>query len=269
MYVSDLFDRHGNPLQFNAFKNKFNLGSFPFTFFTGLINCIPNNWRAELNIIHDQPHLSFFEIALKHTSLSQFLYSYFIKLIVSPPTCITRWNAEIAINDSQWKNIFKAPFVSVREARIQYFQFRCVNRILGTNYLLYRMHLSSTPLCSFCNAADESIIHIFWECPLISSFILDVERAVFGRQFFFSRTDILFCYKFIAKHPFNFLIYYLKHYIFTKRTESESLCCNEFLYKFKFVLKVEKYISQSKTTKSKTNFEELKNAFGYCELLFI
>ena len=222
-FVSDLFDLAGSPLQFNAFKAKFHLDNFPFTIFIGLVTSIPVEWRHRdaVNITH-QPHLSWFDRVLLSNSLSQFLYTHFVKLVATPPTCINRWNAAYNIDDDHWKNIFKAPFLSVREAKIQYFQFRCVHRILGTNSLLFQMNLSSSPLCSFCNSIKESINHIFWDCPQISSFILDVERAVFGNQFIFSCTDILFCYKFIARHPYNFLIYYMKYYIFSKRSEGET-----------------------------------------------
>ena len=242
-FVSDLFDLTGSSLQFNAFKAKFHLDNFPFTIFIGLVTSIP-------------------------VFLSWFFYTHFVKLVATPPTCINRWNVAHNIDDDHWKNIFKAPFLSVREAKIQYFQFRCVDRILGTNSLLFQMNLSTSPLCSFCNSINESINHIFWDCPRISSFILDVERAVFGNQFIFSCTDILFCYKFIARHPYNFLIYYMKYYIFSKRSESETLSCEEFPHKFKFNIRVKKYISNSQTNEKTIKFQSLESAFAHCNFLF-
>ena len=140
-----------------------------------------------------------------------------------------------------WHSIFWAPFALLRETKLQYFQFRFLNRILGTNYYLHLMNLRNDALCTFCNHAVEMIDHLFWDCDTVSSFYLNVEQSIFGRQFVFFKTGYFFSYKFLRNHPYNFLIFHLKYFIFSKKLDNKTPTLNDFLYKLKFSLNVEKY----------------------------
>ena len=129
------------------------------------------------------------------------------------------------------------------------------------------MKILDNPRCSFCGRFDETILHLFWECSIVSSFILDVEQTIFARQFMFSKKDILFGYNMSLNHPYNFFIFHLKYFIFNVKLSTQSLVAANFLHKFKFALKVEKEL-KSKTAKSHISYNQLKDAFKCCNLLF-
>lgn len=77
-------------------------------------------------------------------------------------------------------------------------------------------------------------------------FFLDGSQEMFfKRQFFFSKEDIYFGY--MRRHPYNFLILNVK-----------------------FSIEVEKSISRSNCGKTKhyVSYEELKEAFTDCDMLF-
>ena len=64
-----------------------------------------------------------------------------------------------------------------------------------------------------------------------------------------------------------FLILHLKYYIFSKKLEEKLPMVNDFVYKFKFILQVERNLSGN-ICKPSFTVNELKNAFQNCSLLF-
>lgn len=123
------------------------------------------------------------------------------------------------------------------------------------------MKLTGSPLCTFCKK-DETLDHLFWSCHIVSSFILDVEIYFLKRQFTFSKEDIFFGYCRFIKHPFNFLIFHLKHYIFQCKLRNEFPTINEFCYKLKFLLEVEKQISVRSKSKRFFHYDDLCKSFN-------
>lgn len=101
-------------------------------------------------------------------------------LYFSPYTCLNKWTRydDFDLSDEQWRNIFLIPFFSFRESKVQYFQFRFIYRIIGTNNLLHRMQIKDNRLCIFCSICEETIDHLFWGCEIISSFILDIKQSI-------------------------------------------------------------------------------------------
>ena len=243
-YVADFFDHRGNPLTFTHFKQKFNLEAFPFTLYWGLINSIPRNWRGIGCGPTEVPNGNFTWVqrALQVSSLSQFVYNTCLKTIVTEPTALKKWSAELDnFNNYNWRNIWRMPWVSVRETKLSYFQFRFLHRILPTNRLLTLMGKVNSNMCSFCDKEVETLNHLFWACSYTSKFILDVELKVLKRQFFFTKDDIFFGFRNQSSHPYNFLIVHLKYYIFSKKMQEKLPEIDEFYYKFKFALQVEEY----------------------------
>ena len=49
--------------------------------------------------------------------------------------------------------------------KLHVFQCKVLNNALYLNKHLYIFKLSDTKLCSFCNQKDETIIHLFANCP--------------------------------------------------------------------------------------------------------
>lgn len=267
MFVKDLFNTSNRPIPINAFKDRYSLDVLPFTILFGIITAIPNEWKSRLGETTldapDHPIQSLHTIPF----LSRFIYTKLITSQAVIPTATRKWNLIFTITDRQWKTIFQAPFYSVRDSKVQYLQFRFIHRILGTNHLLYNMNITDNPRCSFCGRHDETLLHIFWECSVTSNFILDVEQAIFGYQFIFSKRDICFGYNCSMNHPYNFLIFHLKNFIYSHKIANITLKCNEFIYKFKFLLQVEKELIP-KTGKSYCTYNRMKEAFSACNVLF-
>ena len=63
-----------------------------------------------------------------------------------------------------WKLIYKICFFAILDNNIIWFQYRLLNKILGTKEYLKKTKISTNSTCSLCQLHDESITHLFSEC---------------------------------------------------------------------------------------------------------
>ena len=57
---------------------------------------------------------------------------------------------------------------------MQMFQYKILHRILATNSKLFLYKIFESPLCSFCNSENESILHLFCECDITTGIWQDI-----------------------------------------------------------------------------------------------
>ena len=69
-----------------------------------------------------------------------------------------------------WNSIYMTPFKVLNDTKLLWFQFKINHRILGTNHILYKMGIKTSPLCSFCHSQNETIEHLFWDCTFSSAY---------------------------------------------------------------------------------------------------
>ena len=65
-----------------------------------------------------------------------------------------------------WSEYFVIMKRSCRDTYLRNFQFKFLHRIIATNSFLYKIKLKDTHLCTFCKANDETIEHLFFDCPI-------------------------------------------------------------------------------------------------------
>ncbi|KAJ8037561.1 hypothetical protein HOLleu_18404 [Holothuria leucospilota] len=99
---------------------------------------------------------------------------------------------------------------------------------LATNHLLFLMNKRENNLCTSCNLADESFSHLFGECGITSTVLLDIGQIILGQQFIFTKEDVFFGFKLNLLHPYNFLTFHIKYYIFSQKIKEEVPNVKEF-----------------------------------------
>ena len=61
-----------------------------------------------------------------------------------------KWITELNLQvNFGWKFVFNLPFYLTKDSKLQWFQFKIVHRIIGTNNLLSKMELKENDYCSF------------------------------------------------------------------------------------------------------------------------
>ena len=68
-----------------------------------------------------------------------------------------------------WKQIYVMPYKSTTDSTLRNFQYKYIQRIIGTNKYLFKCNLSNTNLCDMCSEHIETIEHLFWECKHIQT----------------------------------------------------------------------------------------------------
>jgi hypothetical protein len=164
------------------------------------------------------------------------------------PTSQQKWSVILnsEIEPSDWKIYYQLPFKITTDTSIQWFQVRILHRIIGTNYLLYKMKIKDNPFCTFCRKELETIEHIFWECERSKQLYkslknrfeslpeIDETVAIFG----FNNNNLL---------SENLLLTYTKLYLY----KSKQLLINPTMDGLKKFLKL--YYSYNKEAAVKCN----------------
>ena len=84
---------------------------------------------------------------------------------------LTKWEGELALNFDAGDSykFFISLYKCTRSTSVRAFQYLFIHRALVTNVQLFKWKMKETDLCTFCKNSPESIIHLFWHCPLISA----------------------------------------------------------------------------------------------------
>ena len=61
-----------------------------------------------------------------------------------------------------------------KSTKLVEFHFRFLHRRVPTNDFLTKIGLQDNDICTFCQDTSESSIHLFWSCPITSSFWKDI-----------------------------------------------------------------------------------------------
>ena len=173
--IRQLFDDTGHPLSYHTLINKYDIARFPFISYFGLIAAIPNEWkdryRLENLITCESPNESLLTKFINSKRPSKFVYIALRESKIVTPVSISKWSY-CSINFEDWRSIFLAVHSSVRETKIKAFQYKFLHRIIPTNKFLFSIHYLPTPNCSFCHIHVETLDHLFFNCPIITSFCL-------------------------------------------------------------------------------------------------
>ena len=91
-------------------------------------------------------------------------------------TAVNKWNTKYI--NLEWDRIFLKCRKTTSDVKLRWFQARLIHRILPTNVYLFLCKIKESPLCTFCNAENESITHLFWECPVVAQLWKRLEKLL-------------------------------------------------------------------------------------------
>ena len=162
-----------------------------------------------------------------------------------------KWNniLNIDLDENDWINIYKVCFRSLRRNDFIWFQFRLIQRILGTKAYLSKVKVSQSSQCSFCSMCDETICHLFTSCPKVCDFWLDL-RSWSQKDFnvFIELNPVTLIFGYIEfginLFPKNVLILCAKKYIFDCAYSNKTLSLKGFRVFFTGIYNDQKYIAK-------------------------
>ena len=170
-----MLDKEGEFIRYVDFQERVNFG-VNFVDFFGILSGIPDTWR---NIIKDNKsskideiYNPFITILKEKVKVTKVFYKILIEKIKEKPTeTQKKWQRKLDRNfdTDYWTYIFGLPFRITNDTKLQSFQFKINQRIYFTNSRLMKCKLLDTELCTFCGEAKETIVHLFSECPHVTT----------------------------------------------------------------------------------------------------
>ena len=64
---------------------------------------------------------------------------------------------------------FKICFKTIENNYVNWLQYKILTRILGIKTKLLKMKIKADSICRLCNLHDETILHLFVQCPKITA----------------------------------------------------------------------------------------------------
>ena len=91
-------------------------------------------------------------------------------------TAVVQWNKKYLELD--WDKIFMKCSKVTNDTKLRWFQARLIHRILPTNRFLFLCKIKESPLCTFCNTEEETLRHLFWDCPMVAQLWKKFEKII-------------------------------------------------------------------------------------------
>ena len=95
---------------------------------------------------------------------SKIAYQKLLKPLLSAPTAQRSLERVLKLTDIDWTKIYTLPRITTNESSFRTFQYKILNNILYLNERLFKFNMVESPLCSLCNQASESVLHLFCTC---------------------------------------------------------------------------------------------------------
>ena len=65
------------------------------------------------------------------------------------------------MDEDEWRNIYILTAKVTICTNLRILQYKILNNILYLNARLFKIHIVDSRLCSLCNSAEESVLHLF------------------------------------------------------------------------------------------------------------
>ena len=241
--LSDLLDENGNIFTFFEFKNKYKF-ECDFADFYSMKTAIPITEKKIPKCTEVNPTApeTMNKNIMEVTRVCRYVHNLSVQRIFNPPKSIDKWNSLLNTPNLDWPKIYLVPIRASLSTRIRYFQFKLIHRILEVNKYLKTINISISDLCSLCYKSEETIEHLFWDCPITRRFIADVQHLILDDKVTLSKINFLFGFYGSVGVQFNFIILYAKYYIFSSKCKNSTLSLNSFKCMLKHYRTVEQYM---------------------------
>ena len=172
--IKDLVANNGDFLSHRQLNSKFEK-NFPFTEYFGLMQAIPQKWKAIIKNGENIGYITPYTKLQNQQSAVKTVYSDLIDSNNLMATAINKWKKEQYQYDSTItsENLTKAIaniYKITNSTKLRSFQYRFLQKALVTNAHLTRYKIKPNNWCSLCEISKETIFHLFFDCVIVKTF---------------------------------------------------------------------------------------------------
>ncbi len=175
-----MVDEQGKILSHRDFCITFDI-DVNFLQYEATINAIPKAWLNTMKNAGEKvedPMPSYFRQIRKINKPSKMVYQTLRDNITTTNLKSEgKWTQklQLEVDEDFWQDVYTMPRICTKETRLITFQYKIATRILPTNKLLYKCKLKETQLCSLCEIYTETLEHLFFECTVTRSMLLELK----------------------------------------------------------------------------------------------
>ena len=158
-----------------------------------IVDAIPRAWKNIISdnrdafcenngTFRDQHLLCLTRIVSLERLSSKLIYIQIISKIKIKPTSETKISSKFENLELNWPKIHTVARHSTIDSYTRMFHFKCTHNILYLNRQLHSMGLAENRLCSYCAVQDETISHLFYECPKTVDLWTQLQHRLSGIQ---------------------------------------------------------------------------------------
>ena len=271
-FVNDLVG-HNSLLSYEEFKNKYHYVDTNFLEYYGITCALPPQWKRVITGLKlDEITNELISRLKKDKKPCKYFRKIFTDNISETPERVQlKWEFDLEENFDNWNYLHSLTFRVTKNTKLQNFQFRLVHRILGTNSFLYKCKIKETELCTFCNEAKETFLHLFYECFCTKNIWLGLIeflnkcgyeiQNISAKEVIFDDVDILDQYNTV-----NHIILLAKYYIYRCRCTNTIPTIKGLLEYLKYYIRIEKisadYVSPSQKDRFIEKWVPVETALG-------
>ena len=151
----------------------------------------------------------------------------------------------IDITPDEWAKYYKTPRIITDDSKLINFQFKLNHRIIYTNTRLMQCGKKETELCTFCNSARETILHLFCECvhsKNLWNYILNLLYIHCNVYIQLYSTVLLFgVVESDRNKEINFILLLCRYFIYVCKLRETTPTVESFLSFLRYYRKIEEY----------------------------
>jgi hypothetical protein len=211
---------------------------------------IPKQWKVAIQTLNlDNTKSSIIEQIIKLRKPNKLLYLTHLKHNTKTINkSENKWNN--IYENLEWPLIYMNPFRSTIDTKLRAFQYKFIKCILPANDFLLKCKIVNSSLCDLCNMHTETIMHLFWECPVSQAFWSDVSRFLHNNNI-----EIQLDYKMIAlglisqakiNNITNFILITAKYFLYHCKLNKSKPIMAHFLSEIKQRKQIESIIAKNK-----------------------
>ena len=142
---------------------------------------MPQEVRNATHLSFERPNIPYrLQVFLNTHKIARYCYSLFInklrkKCRNTEENINKKWHRDIGLYET-------GSIISVKKAtlsvHLRYLHYKITNRIITTNKFLHIINISESNACTFCKHDVETIVHLFWQCPVTQNFLKHIDREL-------------------------------------------------------------------------------------------
>ena len=180
-FIADLInERSGNLHTKESLENTFQI-KMTFLCFASLVRSLPDELKSIKTAKEFGPIIPLrMNLVINHPHFSHFAYDVYIENRMDDIAKVntkqkSKWVRDIGcFEDGSTVEVIKA----TKSTRSIMFQYKLVNRFLATNTYLKIIRVKDDESCTFCKQEPETLAHMFWYCPLVQAFIIEIKTRL-------------------------------------------------------------------------------------------